>query len=117
MHHLRRERRQKPDLLQRSFLWLGFVSWGLFWLAVFAFNYPRPEIEYGLVRYWDLDFRSTWEPTHLSVFLYALWGCFGITLVSIALVFRRNRRLNDNQIYYFELLFVIALGSLIAYYI
>ena len=49
MQQSRRERRRKPDLLQRSFLWLGFISWGLFWLAVFAFNYARPEIEYGLV--------------------------------------------------------------------
>ena len=117
MRSSRIERRQEPDLLQRSFFWLALACWGLFLVAMLAFHYARPEVEYGLLRYWDIDVRTSWKPQMLRVFLYALWSCCGVTLVSVVLNFPRNRRLEDYHIFYFVLLLLIALGSLAAYYI
>ena len=116
MRSSRIERRQGPDLLQRSFFWLALACWGLFLVAMSAFHYARPEVEYGLLRYWDVDIRTSWDPQTLPVFLYALWSCCGVTLVSVVLNFPRNRRLEDYHIFYFVLLLLIALGSLLTYY-
>ena len=117
MKSLRKERRYKADLLQRSFSWLALICWGLFLVAILAFHYARPEVEYGLLRYLGLDIRKTWELKMQLVFLYSLWGCFGITLISVVLNFSRNRRLEDYHIFYFAFLLFIAVVSLAAYYI
>jgi len=116
MRRLRIERRTGPDLLQRSFLWLAISCWGLFLVAMLAFHYARPEVEYGMLRYLDMDIRKSWDRQTLPLFLYALWSCCGITLLSILLNFSRNRRQEDYHIFNFVLLLLIALGGLALYY-
>jgi hypothetical protein len=112
-----RDKRRGPDLLQRSFLWLTIICWGLFLLAMLTFHYARPEIEYGLLRYWDIDIRSDWLLQLQQLFLYSLWSCCFVTLLSLALNFSRNRRAGDYHIYYFLLLLIIVLVSLLTYYL
>ena len=117
MLKIRTDRRRKPDLLQRSFFWLALISWGLFLLAILAFNYARPELEYGLLRYLGIDIRSSWIAKIQEIFLFALWSCFGVTSLSVYLNFYRNRRLEDFHIFYFVLLLIIVAVTLLAYYI
>lgn len=116
MRYPRNDRRKGDDLLQRSFLWLSLISWGLFLVYVLAYHYARPEVEYGLLRYWDIDIRSGWDLKTLPIFLYAIWSCCGVTLISIFLNFSRNRRLEDYHIFNFVLLLLITLASLAVYY-
>lgn len=116
MRSSRADRRRGPDLLQRSFLWLSLICWGLFLVMLLAYHFARPEIEYGLLRYLGVDIRTFWDPQTLPLFLYALWGCCGLTLVSTVLNFSRNRRMEDYHLFNFALLLLIALITLASYY-
>jgi len=117
MPKIRADRRRKADFLQRSFFWLALICWGLFLLAILAFNYARPEIEYGLLRYLGIEIRSSWIAQIQEIFLFALWSCFAVTSLSVYLNFFRNRRLEDFHIFYFVLLLIIVVVTLVAYYI
>ena len=110
------DRRKGPDLLQRSFLWLVLICWGLFLMTLLAFHFARPELEYGFLRYGNIDIRHHWDPASSPVFLYSLWSCCIITLISSLINFKRNRRVGDYHIFYFMFLLVIVLISLVAFY-
>ena len=111
------DRRKGPDLLQRSFLWLVLICWGLFLAALLAFHFARPELEYGLLRFSHANIRGDWDPKTSPIFLYSLWSCCGVTLISSLINFKRNRRAGDYQFFYFVFLLVIVLVSLVAFYV
>ncbi|MBE0363979.1 hypothetical protein PULV_a1515 [Pseudoalteromonas ulvae UL12] len=72
------------------------LCWLVFLAALVAFHYARPEIEYGLIRYFDLSVRSTWLGTPRDVLILLLYVCSGLSLVTIFLNRFRARRQSDN---------------------
>lgn len=88
----------------------------LFLVSMLAYHYARPELEFGLLRFWNIDIRNHWDPEALPIYLYALWGCCGMTLIHIALNFRRNRRMEDHHFFHSVMLLVITLISLAVYF-
>ena len=59
------------------------------------FHYARPEFEYGLTRYFDMELRETWliTPRNLLILFLLLTGI--MSSISLAMRQTRNRRAQD----------------------
>lgn len=110
------ERRLGPDILCRAFAWLAIAGWILFIAGLVVAHYASPELDTGLVRYWDIEIRSDWHP-RLTVYLqYLLWGvacCSGLSLLLNRL---RLRRRGDHLHFNIVILLLSSIGLLLYLY-
>lgn len=110
------DRRKGPDWMVQTFHWLAVVGWVLFVVALGFIHMARPEMNSGLVRYWNIPIRDFWDPSRTSQLIYLLWWCCGVSLASISLNQFRLRRRGDRQHYNTVLLLLISLGALSFFY-
>ncbi|WP_434357806.1 hypothetical protein NF212_00285 [Parasalinivibrio latis] len=78
---------------------LNIVSWLLFISSLLLFHHVRPEVDYGVVRYFGLDVRREWmEGGKLS--LYSVLGaCTAFSVIAFSLRKKRSRRRSDSRGY------------------
>ncbi|MFM2480089.1 hypothetical protein [Celerinatantimonas sp. YJH-8] len=112
-----RDRRKGPDRLQRSLMWLTLSCWFLFLLALIFFHYARPEMQYGLYKYRDINVRENWDKTYLPWYLGLLWFCLFVTVTDLVIRIKRNRRRSDHRNYNLLLLLLMLSGALGSYYV
>jgi len=113
----RRRQSRKHDLLYRLVVGLNIVAWIVLVGALILFHYARPEFITGVQTYWGIDGRNFWSESHLSDLLSLLQVCLFITVFTILLRSRRNRRKTDRFGINILILLVIVIVSLVTLYI
>ena len=89
------------------FGWVGMV------VVLILFHYARPDFISGVQQYWGIEGDSSWSEGHLSAMTIMLQVCLIVSLVSIVMRARRNRRRTDSFGVNLIILFAIAAISLI----
>lgn len=108
---LQRERRHR----RTSNFWLNsaqivmFIAWLVSIFMLLAFHFARPELDYGILRYFDIETRDywLWPATSWFVLLYGL--CLLLTLVVVVLNHSRQRRQTDHPAYSVWILWLLML--------
>ncbi|MCH8538014.1 MAG: hypothetical protein LAT66_09620 [Alkalimonas sp.] len=108
------DRRQGPDFIRRLFSWLAILAWLVFIVAIVLVHYARPELDTGLVRYWELDIRQDWHPTLTTWLHYVLWVTAALSGISLVLNRLRARRKGD-RLHYNLLLLLLTSIALVLY--
>ena len=111
------ERRDARPLLKQMLAWSTLLAWLLFLIALVLFHYARPEIEIGLMRYFNLPLGSEWLFELKSLFLYTLWACCGLTAINVAVNLFFQRRRTDHIWFNGILLLTICVVSLLFLYL
>ena len=102
------DRRRKPrdkDGFYQFVLTVNSVCWLVLIGALVVFHFARPEMVTGLQTYWGIEGRTTWSEEHVDALIMLLQLCLGMTLLTMLLRSRRNRRREDN---YGVNLFILA---------
>ena len=102
------DRRRKPrdkDGFYQFVLTVNSVCWLVLIGALVVFHFARPEMVTGLQTYWGIEGRTTWSEEHADALIMLLQLCLGMTLLTMLLRSRRNRRREDN---YGVNLFILA---------
>lgn len=107
------ERREGPDLICRLFSWLALIGWMLFIVCLVLTHYASPEMDSGLVRYWDIDIRTYWRPRLTAWLEYLLWGCVLLSMSSLLLNWFRLKRRTDHLHLNIISLLVISVAMLL----
>ena len=110
---MKERRKIKLDPLKLTIRWLTLLCWLVFLAALVAFHYARPEIEYGIIRYFDLNVRSTWLATPKDVLILLLYVCSGLSIFIIFLNRFRARRQSDNLLINLISLLIISISFLL----
>lgn len=108
------DRRRGPDLVRRLFGWLAVLAWLVFIAAIIVVHYARPELETGLIRYWELDIRQDWHPTLTAWLHYLLWGTAFLSGISLLLNRLRARRKED-RLHFNLVLLLLTSVALVLY--
>tara|TARA_A200000113_G_C8687333_1_gene297551 strand:- start:156 stop:644 length:489 start_codon:yes stop_codon:yes gene_type:complete len=110
------ERRSTPrsqTTFYKVMLTLNIVGWVGMVVVLVLFHYARPDFISGVQQYWGIEGDTTWSETHLSAMTIMLQICLIVTLISIIMRARRNRRRSDSFGVNLFILFGIAAISLI----
>ncbi|GFD84900.1 hypothetical protein [Alteromonas sp. KUL150] len=75
---------------------LNIVGWVGMVVVLVLFHYARPDFISGVQQYWGIKGDTTWSESHLSAMTIMLQVCLIVTLVSIIMRARRNRRRSDS---------------------
>ena len=110
------ERRSTPRSqtpFYKVMLALNIVGWVGMVVVLILFHYARPDFISGVQQYWGIKGDTSWSESHLSAMTIMLQICLVVTLVSIIMRARRNRRRSDSFGVNLIILFAIAVISLI----
>ena len=110
------ERRSTPRSqtpFYKVMLALNIVGWVGMVVVLVLFHYARPDFISGVQQYWGIEGDTTWSESHLSAMTIMLQVCLIVTLVSIIMRARRNRRRSDSFGINLLILFAIVGISLI----
>ena len=113
----RRKTRRQHDRLYQCVVGLNVVAWALLIAALVLLHYARPEFITGVQNYWGIEGRDFWSEDHLSDLLSLLQICLFITIATIILRSRRNRRKTDRFGVNVMILLVISVTSLLTIYV
>ena len=111
------ERRHGPDLVCRGFSWLAIFGWVLFIIGLVIAHYARPEMDTGLVRYWDIEISTDWRPGLTAYLRIMLWLVIISSGVSLTLNRMRLRRQGDHLHFNVVILLLSSLGLLLYLYL
>ncbi|WP_334049218.1 hypothetical protein [Alteromonas gracilis] len=93
------ERRSTPRSqtpFYKVMLALNIVGWLGMVVVLVLFHYARPDFISGVQQYWGIEGDAAWSESHLSAMTIMLQVCLIVTLVSIIMRARRNRRRTDS---------------------
>lgn len=113
------DRRQLPaskEPLFRIMVILNVTAWISLLAALVLFHYARPEFISGVQKFWGVEGRIIWSQAHVDGLLATLQVCLGLSLISMILRLRRNRRKTDSFGVNLFILVVITIISLITLY-
>ena len=113
------DRRQMPaskEPLFRVMVILNICAWVSLLAALVLFHYARPEFISGVQKFWGVEGRIYWSKEHVSGLLTTLQICLGLSLTSMVLRFRRNRRKSGSLGVNLFILVVITALSLVTIY-
>lgn len=113
------DRRQTPaskEPLFRVMVILNIIAWFSLLAALILFHYARPEFISGVQKFWGVEGRIYWSEDHVDGLLATLQICLGLSLVSMLLRLRRNRRKTDSFGVNLFILTAITIISLITIY-
>lgn len=113
------DRRQLPlskEALFRIMVILNICAWISLLTALLFFHYARPELVSGVQKFFGEEGRVYWSQEHVEGLLVALQVCLGLSLISIILRARRNRRKTDSFGINLLILVVITTISLATLY-
>lgn len=113
------DRRQTPvskEPLFRIMVILNIVAWFSLLAALILFHYARPEFISGVQKFWGVEGRIYWSEAHIGSLMATLQVCLGLSLVSMLLRLRRNRRKTDSFGINLFILAAITIISLLTIY-
>lgn len=112
----RRQMQANKEPLFRVMVILNVTAWFSLLAALVLFHYARPEFISGVQKFWGVEGRVYWSQDHVDGLLATLQVCLGLSLASMLLRFRRNRRKTDSFGVNLFILAAITLISLITIY-
>ncbi|WP_337840153.1 hypothetical protein [Rheinheimera sp.] len=89
-------RRHGPDLWLRLLSWLNLCCWILLSGALALAHLAEPDFNSGLVRYWKIPVDPYWDQALLAYSTPLFIACLLLSLISLVLHWRRNRRHTDS---------------------
>ncbi|GAC30464.1 hypothetical protein [Brumicola pallidula] len=92
----RRHTTVSKEPLFRFMVISNVAAWVSLIAALVLFHYARPEFISGIQKFWGVEGRVYWSKEHIDGLLAMLQVCLGLSLVSMILRLRRNRRKNDS---------------------
>ncbi|MCU7555245.1 hypothetical protein OCL06_11635 [Alteromonas sp. ASW11-19] len=108
------DRRQIPrsrDTFFRLVVAVNSLAWLLLVAALILFHFARPDFVSGVQQYWGMGVEREWSQGYVEAMLTLLQICLGMSLVTMLLRSRRNRRQDDS---FGVNLFILAGISLIS---
>ncbi len=83
------ERRKHIDAVVLITRIMSVLSWVLFLVSLILFHYARPELEYGIIRYFDIPVRDYWlmKPKNLVSLMLIVSTCLSCSVLFL----KRNR--------------------------
>jgi hypothetical protein len=112
----RRQTPAKKEALFRVIVILNITAWVSLLVALVLFHYARPEFISGVQKFWGVEGRIEWSKEHVNGLLATLQVCLGLSLVSMILRLRRNRRKTDSFGINLFILATITIISLVTIY-
>ena len=110
------ERRSTPRAqtpFYKIMLALNIVGWLGMVVVLILFHYARPDFISGVQQYWGIEGDTSWSEHHLTAMTIMLQVCLVVTLISIIMRARRNRRRSDSFGVNLIILFAIVAISLV----
>lgn len=104
------------ELLFRIIVIFNITAWISLLVALVLFHYARPEFISGIQKFWGVEGRVYWSKEHIDGLLATLQVCLGLSLTSMILRVRRNRRKTDSFGVNLFILVAITIVSLITIY-
>ena len=101
----RRKKSREKDTYYQVVITLNSLVWLALVVCLLLFHFARPEMVTGLQTYWGIEGRTTWSEEHVDALIMLLQLCLGMTLLTMLLRSRLNRRREDN---YGVNLFILA---------
>lgn len=114
--HERRKLSRHKDKLYQVMVGLNIIAWIFLVAAIFLLHYARPDFITGVQNYWGIEGREIWSEDHLGGLLALLQICLVITIVTIVLRSKRNRRKTDRFGVNILILLIISVTSLVTIY-
>jgi len=109
------DRRNGPDFWLLLTRYLSLLGWLLIIVAMVIAFYAAPETDYGLLRYYQLQIRTSWV-TPLTTYLYfILWFNALLSIGCIVINRYRSRRSSDSH--YFNLVLLLLVSTVWFLYI
>jgi hypothetical protein len=103
-----KERRNAVDIWIYVVRALATIGWVLFIFALIISSYAAPEINYGVLRYHNIEIRKFWL-TPLTGYLYIiLWLSALSTFICLVIDRYRSRRKSDGSYFNTLLLLIIT---------
>lgn len=112
----RRKKSRKKDLFYQVVVALNVLAWAFLISSLILFHYARPEFITGVQNYWGIEGREFWSEDKLAHLLTVLQICLVVTVITIGLRSRRNRRKTDRFGVNILILLVISVTSLVTIY-
>ncbi len=110
MNILKKERRNAADIWTYIVRTLAIIGWGLFAFALIMSYFAAPEVDYGYLRFRDIEIRKFWL-TPLTGYLYiVLWLSALSSYFCLILDNYRSRRKSDGTHFNILLLLVITIA-------
>lgn len=106
----RRKRSREHDTFYKVVLTLNSLAWISLLVCLVLFHFARPEMVSGVQQFWGIDGRTSWSPQYINALVMLLQGCLVISLLTMFLRSRRNRRKTDR--YGVNLFILAAISSL-----
>lgn len=113
----RRKKSRSHDKLYQIMAGLNMLAWIMLISALILFHYARPEFITGVQNFWGIDGRDFWSEEHLGDLLTLLQICLFLTILTIVLRARRNRRKTDRFGVNILILLIISITSLVTIYL
>ncbi len=110
---MRINRRNKADYLVLLVNGLNIFCWILFVASLIMFHYARPELEYGIVRYFELTVRDSWVAQPKNLLYVILYMCTTLSFIAVVLGKFRNRRSDDGHGFNLLALMVICISFIL----
>lgn len=110
MNILKKERRNAADIWTYIVRTLAIIGWALFAFALIMSYFAAPDVDYGYLRFRDIEIRKFWL-TPLTGYLYiVLWLSALSSYFCLILDNYRSRRKSDGTHFNILLLLVITIA-------
>jgi hypothetical protein len=117
MHKPFFDRRRGPDFWVVFTRYLAILGWALFIVAMVISFYAAPETNYGILRYYRVEVRTSWVRP-LTDYLYViLWFNAALSFASFVINSYRSRRASDSKYFNLVLLFLVSVAWVVYIYI
>ncbi|MCF1427591.1 MAG: hypothetical protein LPH21_09670 [Shewanella sp.] len=102
------------DPLSRFIRIATLLCWAIFFSGLMLYHYGRPQINYGFLRYLQIEVREDWLTGTKPLLYIILMVCTMMSLVTFFLLRQRSRRANDNRSYNLLGLMLFSVGFILA---
>jgi hypothetical protein len=105
-----KERRNAADLWTYALRVLAILGWSLFVCAIIVSYYAAPDVDYGILRYHNIEIRKLWL-TPLTGYLYIVLLLSALSSYFCLIIDHyRSRHKNDGKYFNILLLLVITIA-------
>ncbi|MBD3585099.1 hypothetical protein HHX48_05045 [Salinimonas sp. HHU 13199] len=109
----RRSTPRENDSLYKIVMVVNVLAWGLLVAAFVVFHFARPDFIAGVQRFWNIPGQTDWSREHVGTLFFLVKACLILTLSTMLLRIRRNRRQGDNYGINLYVLTVVGLLTLL----
>lgn len=113
----RRDRHNGHQRRRTFLLWLTVLLWGLLLLYMTLFHYQREFFEPIVMSYLHVDRPMLFQYAEIKFFMYLLWSCSFISVLTIINSWNKERRVGDVLPDIFLIVIMLVSVSFAFYYV